>query len=286
MRRSILYAGRVRGDLDLGLEPTRLDGAGNPLWAQIDAPGGRLPGQAFQGHWETSTTQKYRIGSRRVVGDRTFHYAHGLAGGGTSIRGWGVANTNTVQERAGASWDVDGVVGATVVYINAMVNDILLNQFAGGWLLYASTDGHSNQIPIISNTAATVGNPSTIVLGHPLTGAATAGATGATLTGSFWGNVGRPVDAGYNTFVGIPICDLPDPGYAWLQTWGPCLVVGTGPTGDNANERTVCFNPADGSINMATAYTANYQKAGVIASHTWYAAAGNSTNWIILELFP
>lgn len=286
MRRSILYAPRIKGDLDLGLEPTRFDGAGNQLWAEIDAPGGRIPGQPFQGHWEASTTARYRIGSRRVVGDRTFHYAHGLLGDGNHIRGWGVANKNTVQERALATWAANGVVGNMTALLTATVVNVGLNQFAGGYLLYASVDGHSNQIPIVGNTAANIGSNFTVYLGHPLTGAATLGVTGSTCTGSIWGNAGRPTNSGFNTFIGIPICDLPDNGYAWIQTWGPCLVVGTGPTGGNANERTVCFNQGDGSIDMATNRSVNHQVAGVIASCSYYAGGGESTNWIILQLFP
>jgi len=287
VRKTTLYAPRVRGDLDLGHEPSRLDGAGDQQWAEITAPGGRIAGQPYQGHWEASTTQKYRIGSRRVVGDRTFRYAHVMAGGGDCTKGWGVGNQNTVEERAGASWDVDGVVGETVVYINAMVHDITLNQFAGGYLLYADAGGDSNMIPIISNTAATVGNPSTVVLGHPLTGAATAGVTGSTLTGSIWGNVRRMATgpAGYQTCVGVPNVSLPDDNYGWIQTWGPCLVVPNGATGDTPAERRVGFQN-DGAIRIWSGLAGDHQPAGLVASCTFYNGIGNSSNWIILQMFP
>jgi len=288
VRRNTLYGSRVRGDLDLGYEPSRLDGAGDQQWAEMDFPGGRLPGSIYQGVWETSTTQKYHIGTRRVSGDRVFRYAHVLAGSGDCTKGWGVANQNTVEERAGASWDVDGVVGDTVVYINAMVHDITLNQFAGGYLLYADvTAGQSNMIPIISNTAATVGNPSTVVLGHPLTGAATAGITGSTLTGSIFGNVLHMQlgSAGYQTAVGVPIVNLPDDNYGWIQTWGPCLVVPNGATGDTPAERRVGFQN-DGAIRIWSGLAGDHQPAGVVASCTFYNGIGNSSNWIILQMFP
>ena len=48
MRRNLLNATRLRGDVDLGLEGTRIDGYSAKKWARMDFPGGRLPGLAAQ----------------------------------------------------------------------------------------------------------------------------------------------------------------------------------------------------------------------------------------------
>lgn len=82
MRRNILYASRVRGDLDLGLEPSRIDGIGAQQWAESNFPGGLLPGGSYQDILETSLDQNYRIGTRRVNGNRTFHYCYATDVGG------------------------------------------------------------------------------------------------------------------------------------------------------------------------------------------------------------
>jgi len=237
----------------------------------------------------SDAVQKYPIGTKYVEGDRTFRYAHANPSGGTITPGRLVCNMNTVQERAGASWDVNGVVGDTVVYINAMVNNIDLNEFAGGYLLYAGADGLSNMIPIVSNTAATTGDgPSTIVLGMPLTGAATAGVTGSTLTGSIFGNVLQMsvgAGTGYQSAVGLPLMEITQDYYAWIQTWGPCIIVGVAATGDTDDERTVIVNQ-DGCIKIASMGTVDSQRAGFIATTTWYNTGAVSSNFIILQLFP
>jgi len=229
------------------------------------------------------TAQKYPVGTKYVEGDRIFRYVHVS---GSPLPGRGAANLNTIQERAGASWDVNGVIGDTTVYINAMVNDIDLDEFAGGWLLFAGADtGHGNQIPIVSNTAATVGNPSTIVLGHGLTGTATAGVTGSTLTASLWSQVGTSLPSGYSTIVGVPITTITDGEYGWIMTWGPCLVVPTGSYGDGASERTFYFQ-TDGTIFGGSDLSYDHQYAGVTASLTYYDDTAQVTNFFILQLFP
>ncbi|GAI42478.1 unnamed protein product, partial [marine sediment metagenome] len=75
MKKSTLYAPRLRGDIDLGLEPSRIDGYGARHWARMTFPGRQLPGFTDQSIYESSSTPKFAIGTRRIEYGRTFRYA-------------------------------------------------------------------------------------------------------------------------------------------------------------------------------------------------------------------
>lgn len=256
--------------------------------------GDPLPGVTPQPVHEVSTVQRHVIGARLVQGDRVFHYAHALAAVLDNVQGWGVINGNTIHERAGATWARNGVIGDLTALLTAKVEDVAEDQFAGGYLLFADADtGDGNQIPILHNSAATIGNTFTVWLGHPLTGSATLGVTGSTCVGSIFGNVCPPgtlASSTHGSIVGVPIINIPTGNFGWVLTWGPCLAVATGVMGEAANTRRVVFNSA-GSIQLESTLTADFQHAGFVAPASYYAvppagAAGHSTNFFILQLFP
>ncbi|MBA7712492.1 hypothetical protein ES703_121469 [subsurface metagenome] len=74
--RSRLYGRRIKGDLDLGLEPSRIDPGGERRLAEIITPGGLIPGGSEQDILEESEKANYRIGTRRVMDDRVFRYCY------------------------------------------------------------------------------------------------------------------------------------------------------------------------------------------------------------------
>jgi len=74
MRRNLLNARRLRGDLELGLDSVRLGGDDAKAWARMDFPGRRLPGLEVQSIYVASETQNYELGTRRVEYGRTFRY--------------------------------------------------------------------------------------------------------------------------------------------------------------------------------------------------------------------
>jgi len=72
--RSRLYGRRIKGDLDLGLEPSRIDPGGDRRLAEIITPGGLLPGGTEQDILVQTKDPNYRIGTRRVIDDRVLRY--------------------------------------------------------------------------------------------------------------------------------------------------------------------------------------------------------------------
>lgn len=159
MKKSTLYAPRLRGDIDLGLEPSRVDSQGNKKWAVIGTPGGILPGGVFQDIHEESEDQNYRIGTRRVVDDRTFHYCK--AGSAIAIPQRGVANAsphlegecigNAVEGKYTLDLPLTCADFPAVTYVNE-------DDYAGGWLWIMGSGGDPAKHEfhrILHNDAAT-----------------------------------------------------------------------------------------------------------------------------------
>lgn len=104
--RSRLYARRVKGDLDLGLEPSRIDPGGDRRLAEIITPGGLLPGRSEQDILVASEDQNYRIGTRRVMDDRVFHYCS--AGEDLNAQEGAFVGKGTADSPGQNYWEGDG----------------------------------------------------------------------------------------------------------------------------------------------------------------------------------
>lgn len=144
MKKSALYAPRLRGDIDLGLEPSRVDSQGNKKWAVIGSPGGILPGGVFQDIHKESENQNYRIGTRRVVDDRTFHYCK--AGSAIAIPQRGVANASPHLECTCIGNAVAGKYTLDLALTCAdfpAVTYVDEDDYAGGWLWIMAGGDHA-----------------------------------------------------------------------------------------------------------------------------------------------
>ena len=241
-----------------------------------------------QGIYEVSLTAKYPIGLRLALDGKVFHYAHVLAT--TTENCWpgrGAVNTGTLQERAANSVVNARAIGSKSVLMTAQ-HDVTLNQFAGGMLMYGDADsGHSRMDPILGNTAALAGATYTVYLKHVTSGRLTA-LDGATLVANIFANVeymalGPP---GFDTAVGVPLIPISAGYYGWLQTWGVIAIAGGEATGNLGNQREVVFGTNGAIFVKDAAYNEGYQTAGVLANRSWYDAAGQSGNTIILMLHP
>lgn len=306
--RSRLYARRAKGDLDLGLEPARIGADGNRRWAQINSPGGLLPGRPEQGIHEVSPDQNYRVGSRRVDGDRVFHYCHaeeilrGFRGAFTD--GHRYYPTNQVEPPLWGNPITPGAAQyATSLTYESRV-PVAENELAEGYL--ACWSPYICQ-RIKSNTASVGVEPNcelTVYFEEPLVQAI---AANSEVIG--YPNIYRHcVDYGGPTFgqVWASVCCIPyGPGNAvpadqwfWGLTWGPTeLVVNKhgNLVGRHVNMRVVYFGHDGGIVYQGVLgpqlATQQLQHAGRIMfdSHPHPPAEDNSPygdNFIFIELAP
>jgi len=280
LRRSTLYAPRVKGDLDLGLEPSRIDGGGNKRWAEINSPGGLIPGQTVQEIWEESAgiIPNYRIGTRKVVDDRVFHYAYAtealtrfLAGynhtqwpidGNLTIQGEANAYTISVPDAAGAAGDYDE--GYIVIFTAPM------------------------QFKKIRTNDDTAAGEVVLYLYEPLDAVAIIG-THVTGYPAIYRNVQSPPAPGpdYISFVVVPIRNVTADRWFWGQTWGPCYGVADGTVpGEAGNHRDIYFATSGNLLaaGVPPGYAAYMmQRAGYLLPRT---AFGTGDQFYMLQLQP
>ncbi|MBA7606326.1 hypothetical protein ES703_13474 [subsurface metagenome] len=294
MRRSTLYAPRVRGDLDLGLEPTRLAGDGSQKWARIDAPGGLLPGGTPQGIYEQNSTQNYRIGTRRVTDDRVFHYAQ-AGSTETLFPTYGVCCDATFPESA-----VVATARAISAYTVTCTSQaaVTADFFAEGWLAVSSgTFGYWPLYRIKSNTADLTGTGTFIVtLYDPLVAPISINDEVVTLFKNKYKGVRSirsyvvahqdwPGIENRVCWVGIPLTPTNPTGtgiddfvitqnyYFWVQTWGPCHGTGVDNYGEgNYEQRLIFYN--DGSLKVSTVAQVE-QLAGYLLPNTYWGGIGH-----------
>jgi len=142
--RSRLYGRRIKGDLDLGLEPSRIDPGGDRRLAEIITPGGLLPGGTEQDILVQTAAQNYRIGTRRVIDDRVFRYCRAFEEL-TAQQGAFVDRNNYWQgDGAMPITVVQGGVGNLPVGATAILFDnaerIEAHELVDGWIVGVATD--------------------------------------------------------------------------------------------------------------------------------------------------
>lgn len=245
MRKQLLYAPRVRGDIDLGLEPSRIDIGGDKRWARINTPGGLLPGYTEQDTYVDSLTQKYRVGTKRVEDDREYRYSHLYTGVGQGTSGRPMLSYNTAATEKGAHllaqteglYTVDWTVQAAV--------SMAAGQFAEGYVLLQG--GFMRRIKW--NTYALNGAATTLTLYDPIPETVATGRSGILMEAK-WANVYRRglMGAIPGLCVGVTTFDVTDEYWFWAQVKGPCaLISGENDKGDaDAEAVWVCnANPGD-----------------------------------------
>lgn len=294
MRKGTLYAPRVRGDLDLGLEPTRIDPGGDKRWAEILTPGGLLPGRSEQDILEQSDDKNYRIGTRRVVDDRVFRYCH---------------SKEALEAQNGAFVDRDGyyegngamglaLINATEVeFDNKNGEPIAADELADGWLVSATTsptDALHILCMRIKSNAQSDGDPTSTCTLTLYRGMAKA-LEGATHRAYVYPNLYRNVEnhggAAFNACLGAVICVplryIDADKYFWGLTWGIyCPVAGTDCNViDNTNQRVFGF---DGFgriqyLDTKTAADRYYQPGGYFLFDGSHATDGDQLAMLQLQ---
>lgn len=228
MRRSLLYARRVRGDLG----PLNIDPVTN-LPGRILAPAVSLTGY-YQDYDEQTVTQHFTIGSRMVVDERSYHYSratHAIGDFGTFYMSvmtdqyLAVNEQNTVAPAA-VTGDYTIAVGNAAGQFQA--GTVVADELVGGWLEIWPGGNYIIWRRITANTGQVAGAPAeiTFTLDRPLNLDVAIGQL-VGIHPSIYRAVQCSVDAGlgaYQVAVGLPPIPVTLNWYFWLQTWGPCFI--------------------------------------------------------------
>ena len=294
-KKSRLYAPRVRGDIDLGLEPSRIGGDLTRRWARIDSPGGRLPGRPDQLVTVESESQNFRVGTRRVDGDRVWHYCfsdeqlQGLRGKFT--------DGNRIYSNTVTGVCTAALAGATTLSYEpdaAVDVDELAEGYLGCFAPYLTQRIKSN-----TGSPGGAGNPIVVTFELPLP---TAVGAGAWVCG--YPNIYRHVinlggvaaNAIYHSVCCVPVptdSKVTALRWFWGLTWGPTeLVVNLwgNLVGRHANMRTVYFGHDGGIVYQGVVgpvlAESQLQHAGRLLYNGFTAATPNGDQLVGIELAP
>ena len=208
-----------------------------------------------QNIYEASTVQKQRLGTRLQRDDRVFRYVQCLT---EALRpGKGAAMVMTPEESAVAG-ATTAVGGNTVTITVTAAAGLTMDELAGGYMCFRSTDWYSYKI--LSHPAADNAATCVITLDAEIDYAVTAGVTILTAYPSMWKVRSAATPSGGEfKYVGVPKCRVAVNSYAWIQTWGPCSVCPGAYLGAD-QERNLVWT-IDGDI---AADTIHYQNMGIL----------------------
>ena len=209
-----------------------------------------------QGIYEISATQRHRLGTRLVRGDRVYKYAKAGCTLATQILAWyndyGVSSYAAVPT---ASAYGQPTLYATIGATDGVAADgvVAAHELQGAWVTVfnlnagaASTD-FTFQI-LDNNAVASGGGTVTLTLDSDLPYAATTSAA-TEITGNIYSDVRTGNSGGHRGMVGVAMgaatTTLP---YFWLQTWGPTWVAPQAAVGATAMVNQVVARH-DGSLD-------------------------------------
>jgi len=252
--RSRLYGRRIKGALDLGLEPSRIDPGGDRRLAEILTPGGLLPGGSEQDILVASEDPNYRIGTRRVMDDRVLRYCY---------------TKEELNAQSGAFmdpqyyWEGNGdmpladPLATEIEFDNKDGQDIAAHELVDGWVAGVALPADPTTIycmKIKDNEAshgATPGDVETckITLFRPMPLGIVGGGHRSYVYTSLYGHLVAAGGVAYNqclgTVVCVPLFKVPAERYFWGLTWGIFYgLVGTwaADVGQTVNKRIFHFD--------------------------------------------
>tara|TARA_Y100000310_G_scaffold247602_1_gene253261 strand:+ start:30436 stop:31218 length:783 start_codon:yes stop_codon:yes gene_type:complete len=207
--------------------------------------GVRAPGQSI---WEESSTPIHTIGERMQLGCRVFHYT--LAGESLTAA---KMTAFTCDKDLETTVTVAHGIGTTALTVTA-ASTITKDQYAEGMLIVDQGTGAGDQYIIKKNDAIAGAATGTVTIYEP--GLKTAWSTSDTDI-ALWTNpfykitqVGAATASG----AGIPLIDITNAYYFWLQTYGPAgvLIKTAATSGTAAAEQAMHIDTA-GDLTAAIA---------------------------------
>ena len=187
----------------------------------------------------SSTTQYHRVGTRGELGDRAFRYYR-------LSNATGVVSNNLCQaavpvaahvSETGALRTPDtaaaaGVVaGSTKIVATLGATAAVQNQYAEGYFKVQAGTGLGQIYKIRAHEAAALSTEITLDLYDPVLTTIASGATWTLIANPWADIIITPVTTRTGMAVGVPSHAIPGattaaPTFGWMQTWGPCSVLG------------------------------------------------------------
>ena len=231
--------------------------------------------------------QRYDIGTRFKLGDRTYHYCKAY---GTQIPDVG-SQPYYAQAVANCAVQAAAAKGDSVVYITTAATDgkahnglILEDELKGGTIvIFPATTNHAIVRGIVANSLTVVSQSNTmmITLDAPLPFALTTGATAECCFSPFY--LVATAASQVKTTTCVPSLAATDQQYFWGQTWGPCWVAPAATVGTGNDNPMVQF-AANGSLVKEATGNITDQVAGFVLFQTY--GGGQGAPFINLMLFP
>lgn len=238
----LILARRLRGDLLLTDDPLA------NRQARIISPGAWLT-EDEQGVMEIDAVQNYRAGTRLAIDERVYRYAH-VDAERKARPAYGVFPKMTTSETGAPQADADA--GDYVVYCTAVAG-VGVDDYAEGYLEVWGIDPNFGLMyKIKSNTvAAAPGATFAITLYDALVADVAIATETLRLFQNPYLNVvsmrqrqidGVATDWRKVSAIGVPNRFIPADKWGWIQTWGPCVIVGdSGTEGVADSERCMQF---------------------------------------------
>ena len=223
---------------------------------------------------DESDSKKFSLGTRHVQGDRVFRYAHIHADENILTRGSVAVAYNTASIEKGAKLGAlnKGSKTATWTVVNRVV---ARNQFANGYLLMQG--GYVKAIE--GNSGEKAGNTIALTFKDEITEEDAAAGNYGILCEGLYSNAKERTfgNTGPGLIIGVPVADLTGDYFGWLQTWGPCGVIGTAATlNDSGQVAGVVPGIDTSSANQVIATNAAMVQENRIVG---YNVPYNTNNW-------
>lgn len=217
---------------------------------------------------------KYILGSRYSIGERAYRYAHIKNDQSLIRKGAVCVSYNSASIERG---DKLGAVtqGARTITWTVVGPEIKRNQFANGYLFMEGGE----VISIKANAAGARGVAIPIQLNEPIVQSSQSSGRYGMLVESTYSNAMERTfgNTGPGLIIGVTLRDMTEDYYGWLQTWGPCAVIGTQPVLNDSAQITGIHPGTDsGSQVVQHAISAGQiPEERIIGHHVPY----NQDNW-------
>ena len=173
---------------------------------------------------EESSTRKHKLGARLVLGERVFRYCEN--GALALVAGELVQTAAPVAHHLNCSVPVTAV-GSYQITVTPGATLGAKNAYQNGFLHVNNADGQGQTLRIKSHPAIVASTAFVVTLYDQLVVALTASSK-VTLTKNTYKDVVVTPTTLTGKVVGVPLIAVTADYFAWLQTKGPCAVLGVG----------------------------------------------------------